>query len=221
MRQPGIEVRPIGQVDGSAEFNEVFFSGARCPADNAVGGVNNGWKVAMTTLGFERGSSATTGHRRFARELDHIVSEARKRGRDTDPLIRQRLARAWSNVKIMEINGYRSLTDALHGTTRQRRSAPATRCSGRSRTRRSWTWPWTSSGPTARCCWEAAERTTISLPAPDGDARTIRSATSRHRSSSPDRIASAGAQRRSSAISSANGCSGCRRSRARSRRADG
>ena len=73
MKQPGIEVRPIGQVDGSAEFNEVFFSGARCPAENAVGGVNNGWKVAMTTLGFERGSSATTGHRRFARELDHIV----------------------------------------------------------------------------------------------------------------------------------------------------
>ena len=116
MKQPGIEVRPIEQVDGSADFNEVFFSGARCPVENAVGGVNNGWKVAMTTLGFERGSSATTGHRRFARELDRIVSEARRRGRNTDPLIRQRLVRAWSNVKIMEINGYRSLTDALHGT---------------------------------------------------------------------------------------------------------
>jgi len=116
MKQRGIEVRPIEQVDGSADFNEVFFSGARCPVENAVGGVNNGWKVAMTTLGFERGSSATTGHRRFARELDRIVSEARKRGRNTDPLIRQRLVRAWSNVKIMEINGYRSLTDALNGT---------------------------------------------------------------------------------------------------------
>jgi alkylation response protein AidB-like acyl-CoA dehydrogenase len=116
MDQPGIEVRPIEQVDGTAEFNEVFFTGARCPKDNVIGGVDNGWKVAMTTLGFERGSSATTGHRRFAREFDVIVEEARTRGKDKDPLVRQRLARAWSNVKIMEINGYRSLTDALSGT---------------------------------------------------------------------------------------------------------
>jgi len=116
MKQPGIEVRPIEQVDGSADFNEVFFTDARCPKDNVVGGVNNGWKVAMTTLGFERGSSATTGHRRFARELDAIIAEARRLHKNTDPLIRQRLARAWSNVKIMEINGYRTLTDALNGT---------------------------------------------------------------------------------------------------------
>jgi len=116
MKQPGIEVRPIEQVDGSADFNEVFFTDARCPKDNVVGGVNNGWKVAMTTLGFERGSSATTGHRRFARELDAIIAEARRLQKNTDPLIRQRLARAWSNVKIMEINGYRTLTDALNGT---------------------------------------------------------------------------------------------------------
>jgi len=116
MKQPGIEVRPIEQVDGSADFNEVFFTNARCPVENVVGGVNNGWKVAMTTLGFERGSSATTGHRRFLRELDQIIDEARNNGRSADPLIRQRLATAWTNVKIMEINGYRSLTDSLNGT---------------------------------------------------------------------------------------------------------
>ncbi len=116
MDQPGIEVQPIEQIDGTAEFNQVFFTDARCPKDRVVGGVDNGWNVAMTTLGFERGSSATTGHRRFARELDVILAEARARGKDRDPLIRQRLARAWSNVKIMEINGYRSLTDALAGT---------------------------------------------------------------------------------------------------------
>ncbi len=116
MRQEGIEVRPIQQVDGSADFNEVFFTNARCPKDNVVGGVNNGWKVAMTTLGFERGTSATTGHRRFLRELDTVIDEARARGRLSDPLVRQRLAAAWSKIKIMEINGYRSLTDALHGT---------------------------------------------------------------------------------------------------------
>jgi hypothetical protein len=70
----------------------------------------------MTTLGFERGSSATTGHRRFQRELDQIIGEAQKNGRASDPLIRQRLATAWTKVKIMQINGYRSLTDALNGT---------------------------------------------------------------------------------------------------------
>jgi alkylation response protein AidB-like acyl-CoA dehydrogenase len=116
MRQEGIEVRPIEQIDSSGEFNEVFFQNARCPKENVVGGVNNGWKVAMTTLGFERGASATTGFRRFARELDAIVADARRLGKDTDPLVRQGLARAWSKVKIMEINGYRSLTDALNGT---------------------------------------------------------------------------------------------------------
>jgi alkylation response protein AidB-like acyl-CoA dehydrogenase len=116
MKQPGVSVRPIEQVDGSAEFNEVFFDNARCPKENVVGGVNNGWKVAMTTLGFERGMSATTSHRRFAKELDQVIDIARKNGKASDPLVRQRLAAAWSKVKIMEINGYRSLSDVLHGT---------------------------------------------------------------------------------------------------------
>jgi alkylation response protein AidB-like acyl-CoA dehydrogenase len=113
MRQPGVQVRPIEQIDGSAEFNEVFFDNARCPRDNVVGGVNNGWKVAMTTLGFERGTSATTGHRRFERELEQLIGEARARGRSDDPLVRQRLARCWSKVKIMQINGFRTLTSVL------------------------------------------------------------------------------------------------------------
>jgi alkylation response protein AidB-like acyl-CoA dehydrogenase len=117
MKQPGVEVRPIEQVDGSAEFNEVFFTNARCPADNVVGGVNNGWKVAMTTLGFERGTSATTSHRRFRKEWDEIVRVARENGRIADPRIRQGLATAYSKVRIMEINGLRSLSDVLHGTS--------------------------------------------------------------------------------------------------------
>src|SRR5476649_319066 len=116
MNQPGVEVRPIEQIDGSAEFNEVFLTNVRCPKENVVGGVNNGWKVAMTTLGFERGTSATTGYRRFKRELDTIMAAAQERGVNRDPLIRQRLARSWSKIKIMQINGYRTLTDALQGT---------------------------------------------------------------------------------------------------------
>jgi alkylation response protein AidB-like acyl-CoA dehydrogenase len=116
MKQEGIEVRPIKQIDSSSEFNEVFFENARCKREDVVGGVNNGWKVAMTTLGFERGASSTTGFRRFARELDQIIAQARRLGRSSDPIIRQDLARAWTRVKIMEINGYRTLTDALNGT---------------------------------------------------------------------------------------------------------
>lgn len=114
MDQPGIEVRPIKQVDSSQEFNEVFFSDARCAKDDVVGGLNNGWKVAMTTLGFERGTSATTGYRRFEKELDIIVEAARKNGKIDDPLIRQRLAWAWSKVKIMQIHGLRSLASVLN-----------------------------------------------------------------------------------------------------------
>lgn len=116
MHQDGVEVRPITQVDGSSEFNEVFFTNARCPKGNVVGGVNNGWKVAMTTLGFERGSSSTTGYRRFLKEWEHIVSETRRVGKSDDELVREDLVKSWSKIKIMEINGYRSLTDALNNT---------------------------------------------------------------------------------------------------------
>jgi len=116
MKQPGVEVRPIEQIDGSAEFNEVFLTNVRCPRENVIGGVNNGWKVAMTTLGFERGTSATTGYRRFQKEFNEILQLAQQRGATHDPPIRQRLARSWSKIKIMQINGYRTLTDALRGT---------------------------------------------------------------------------------------------------------
>jgi alkylation response protein AidB-like acyl-CoA dehydrogenase len=110
MDQPGVEVRPIEQVDASAEFCEVFLTDARCPVENVVGGVNNGWKVAMTTLGFERGTSATTGYRRFEKELDAIIAIARRNGAINDPLIRQRLAAAWSKIQIMRVAGLRTLS---------------------------------------------------------------------------------------------------------------
>ena len=116
MRQPGVEVRPIVQPDGSAEFNEVFFTDVRCPKENVVGGVNNGWKVAMTTLGFERGASATTSHRRFLKELEQIIESAQANGRIAEPTIRQAIARQWSRIQIQRINGLRTLADTLHGT---------------------------------------------------------------------------------------------------------
>ena len=115
MKQPGIEVRPITQPDGTAEFNEVFFDGARCPKDNVVGGVNNGWVVANTTLAHERGMSATTGYRRFEEEFSLMVDAARQRGRLTDPLLRQALTGYYTKIQILRINGLRSLSAAVQG----------------------------------------------------------------------------------------------------------
>ncbi len=115
MRQQGVEVRGITQPDGTAEFCEVFFTDARCPKDNVVGGVNNGWKVANSTLAFERGQSATTGYRRFEDEFKLLVEQASANGALGDPLIRQRLAKYYTNVQILRINGLRSLSATLAG----------------------------------------------------------------------------------------------------------
>ena len=116
MRQDGVEVRGITQPDGTAEFCEVFFTDARCPADNVVGGVNNGWKVANSTLAFERGQSATTGYRRFEEEYRLLVDAARANGAIDDPMIRQRLMQYFTKIQILRINGLRNLSSALSGS---------------------------------------------------------------------------------------------------------
>jgi alkylation response protein AidB-like acyl-CoA dehydrogenase len=116
MQQPGVEVRGIVQPDGTAEFCEVFFTEARCPKDNVVGGVNNGWKVANSTLAFERGMSATTGYRRFQEEYNLMVAAATENGAIEDALIRQRLMRYFTKIQILRINGLRSLTATLNGS---------------------------------------------------------------------------------------------------------
>jgi len=113
MRQDGIEVRRITQPDGTAEFCEVFFNDARCPQANVVGGVNNGWQVANSTLAFERGQSATTGYRRFDEEFWLLVDAARARGVDVDPVFRQRLTEYYSRIQILRINGLRTLAAEL------------------------------------------------------------------------------------------------------------
>jgi alkylation response protein AidB-like acyl-CoA dehydrogenase len=115
MRQPGIEVRGIVQPDGTAEFCEVFFDNARCPKDNVVGGVNEGWKVANSTLAFERGMSATTGYRRFEEEYRTMTEEAARRDLLVDPVIRQRLMRYYTKIQILRINGLRSLSATVKG----------------------------------------------------------------------------------------------------------
>jgi len=115
MEQPGVEVRPIKMMTGDSEFNEVFFTDARCPRDNVVGGVGNGWPVAMTLLGYERGEAAATFPIMFRSELDRLLALAREHGRTDDPLIRQRLAQAYVRVEIMRFLGMRTLTKYLAG----------------------------------------------------------------------------------------------------------
>ena len=78
MRQPGIEVRPIKMISGESEFNEVFYTDATAPKDEVVGGVNNGWAVAMTLLGYERGEAAATVPIRFQAEIDRLMALAKE-----------------------------------------------------------------------------------------------------------------------------------------------
>ena len=115
MDQPGIEVRPIKMITGDSHFNEVFYTDARCPKGNVVGGVNNGWGVAMSLLGYERGEAAATGPIRFQGELERLIALAQEQGVADDPIIRQRLAWCHSKVQIMKYLGQRTLTQFLAG----------------------------------------------------------------------------------------------------------
>ena len=116
MRQEGVEVRGIVQPDGTAEFCEVFFTNARCPKDNVVGGANNGWKVTNSTLAFERGMSATTGYRRFEEEYKMMVRVATENGTIEHDDIRQRLMQYYTKIQLLRINGLRSLTATLNNS---------------------------------------------------------------------------------------------------------
>jgi alkylation response protein AidB-like acyl-CoA dehydrogenase len=114
MHQPGIEVIALPQPDGTRGFNRVEIKGARCPDANVVGGVGNGWKVAMTTLGFERGTSAASSYERLKSELDDMIGIAKSQGRNSDPIVRQRLAWAWSKVEILRMSSLRILTAVVN-----------------------------------------------------------------------------------------------------------
>ncbi|MET9434493.1 acyl-CoA dehydrogenase family protein [Streptomyces sp. NPDC006551] len=104
MDQPGVEVRPITQLTGTSEFNEVFFDGARTDAAHVVGAPGDGWRIAMATLGFERGVSTLGQQVGFRRELEGLIALARRNGAIADPHIRDRLVRSWSGLQTMRAN---------------------------------------------------------------------------------------------------------------------
>jgi alkylation response protein AidB-like acyl-CoA dehydrogenase len=99
--QPGVEVRPIVQLTGDSEFNEVFFDDARTDADLVVGQPGDGWRVAMGTLTFERGVSTLGQQIVYARELSAVVELAKSTGAADDPLIREHLTRSWAGLRAM------------------------------------------------------------------------------------------------------------------------
>ncbi len=115
LQQPGIEIRPIRQLGGGSEFNEVFFDGAKAEAEHIVGAPGEGWKVAMGLLEIERGVSTLGQQMHFQHELERVIAAARERGLDRNAAIRDRLAQAWHGLKVLRYHALRMLAgdDAL------------------------------------------------------------------------------------------------------------
>ena len=114
--QEGIDIRPIRQISGTAEFNEIYFTGARTPTANMIGEVGEGWKIAMALLGFERGASTLGQQMMFRNELDLIIRTAKENGRYEDPFISRRIAEAHAGLKVMRFNALRMLNGPQDGS---------------------------------------------------------------------------------------------------------
>jgi len=114
MRSPGIEVRPIVQINGDAGFAEVFLTDVRAPVANVVGAEHDGWRVAMTTLGFERGAGLGA-HVRFSADVAELVGLVKAIGLEDDPLIRDQVARLYTETEVFKHNVYRTLTAMAKG----------------------------------------------------------------------------------------------------------
>lgn len=119
MDQDGIEIRPIRQVTGTAEFNEVFFDGARAAHADVIGGIDQGWGVAMGLLAFERGASTLGQQLAFRNELDAVVDGLRQQGRLDEPVLRQRVARLHAELEIMRWNSLRVLSESADDVPRE------------------------------------------------------------------------------------------------------
>ncbi|HVQ76547.1 MAG TPA: acyl-CoA dehydrogenase family protein [Candidatus Binatia bacterium] len=120
MKTPGITIRPLRQITGEAEFNEVFLEGVRVPVENVVGTENGGWSVALTTLMYERDLLTMIRHISLRSALERLIGLARrtrKHGRPAgaDPVLRQKIAQLVIAERCLQLNGYRSLTRILQG----------------------------------------------------------------------------------------------------------
>src|SRR5438105_10228709 len=110
MESPGIDVRPLVQITGEAEFNEVFLNEVRVPKTQVLGGPGQGWAVAMTTLLHERGTLGMALATRAQITASELAEHARKLGRGSDPLVRQKIAQHTIEARALQLNGYRAVT---------------------------------------------------------------------------------------------------------------
>ncbi len=110
MEQEGVQVRPLRQITGEPEFNELFIDDARIPDDNVVGGVGNGWKVALTTLMNERAGLAFFLQVRLRQLLDRLIEEAAQDGLLDDPVVAGRLGELHLKAEVLRLTAYRGLT---------------------------------------------------------------------------------------------------------------
>ncbi len=118
MATPGVEVRPLRQITGDPEFNEIFFSDVRVPRDSILGKPGDGWKVAMTTLLHERGTLGFALTARLEDAVDKLVLLAKQRSPDgsrpaDDPVIRDDIARCWIDLQALRYTNYSSLTSLV------------------------------------------------------------------------------------------------------------
>ena len=112
MKAPGVEVRPLRQITGEAEFNEIFFTDVEVPAENLLGEVGGGWQVAMTTLLHERGTLGFALGGTLELQVTKLVALAKERAAD-DPIIRDRVAQEWIELQALKLTNNRSLTTLM------------------------------------------------------------------------------------------------------------
>ena len=113
MEQDGVEVRPLRQITGEAEFNEIFFEDAHVDDENLIGGEGNGWMVAITTLMHERAGLGAASAISVRRDLEELIEEINKRGQGDDPVIRQRIAELKIGVEALRLGALRALTEQM------------------------------------------------------------------------------------------------------------
>ncbi len=111
MHAPGVEVRPLRQITGEAEFNEIFFSDVRVPVENALDEVGNGWAVAMTTLLHERGTLGFALTAALEAQIQKLVALAKERG--ATEIQRDAIAREWIDLQAVRYTNYRALTTLM------------------------------------------------------------------------------------------------------------
>jgi alkylation response protein AidB-like acyl-CoA dehydrogenase len=113
MEQDAVQVRPLRQITGEAEFNELFIEEARIPDENVVGGVGNGWQVAITTLMHERAGLGAASAASVKIALGQLIELAKERGAAKDPLVRQRIAALLTEAEALRLNAWRGLSSIM------------------------------------------------------------------------------------------------------------